>query len=49
MEQLYPVTLSEQLDRLERICALIRAVYAARTDEEFLAARARIQEALEEP
>lgn len=43
------MTLSEQLDRLERICAAIRAIYSAVTDEQYQAALARLAEALQRP
>lgn len=40
------MTLSEQIDRLLRICALIRALYVTQTEEQHDRALERLREAM---
>ena len=41
------MTLSARLDRLELLCALLRAIYDSRTERELNAAMERMREAVE--
>jgi hypothetical protein len=43
------MTLTERLDRVERILALIAAIYRTQTDAEYVAAMQRLEDAAKPP